>query len=168
VNGQNIALIGKMIQAVTLDEKMQPAGYVEGRVDNLRFIDGQGVLIVGGRQVKPGEVISVADEGLLLGKQLTISVVNADGTGSAYHTGPIEGIRISAGNTYVKVSGQEAKIPYIDELTEAVNSAGSAVKLEDGTAGIMERALVKGGKVYAVVNDGTALSEALFSEITIQ
>lgn len=70
---QNVALIGKYIQAITMDaEGKKATGFVEGTVDYVKLVGGSPVLVVGNKDVYPTELISVSDSKMLVG--LTIQV----------------------------------------------------------------------------------------------
>ncbi|MCL2416226.1 MAG: hypothetical protein FWD01_05355, partial [Defluviitaleaceae bacterium] len=70
MNNQNINLVGRIIQAITVDENERPIGFVEGRVDYIDFSGSVPMLMIGNQRVFPSEIVSVSDEMMLIGKQV--------------------------------------------------------------------------------------------------
>jgi hypothetical protein len=118
---QNLALIGQNVQALTRNERGEVTGYVEGKVEYLRFGGSAPMLVIGDREVFPQEVISVSSSPLLLGRQITVEVA-----GESF-TGPILGISIVNDKAFVRVGENQAEIGAIDTFTEAVQSVGRTV-----------------------------------------
>lgn len=155
VVAQAITLVGKTIQGILMDDKAENAlGYIEGKVDYVKFVNGVPVLSVNGKDVKLYEVVSVSDKNLLIGQDVDVYL---DATNTA--TGKITDIIIKGvdeggkrvDKVYVKVDGKEYLIPDISSLTSALGYVGKTVNAKDSKgqpiSGVVSKVLLKEGKV---------------------
>lgn len=155
VVSQAITLVGKTVQGILMDDKAQNAiGYIEGKVDYVKFVNGVPVLSVNGKDVKLYEVVSVSDKTLLIGQDVDV-YVDANNTIS----GKISEIIIKSvdeggkrvDKVYAKVDGKEYLIPDISSITSAVGMIGKEVEAKDSKGkpikGVVDKILLKEGKV---------------------
>jgi flagellar basal-body rod modification protein FlgD len=128
-NSRDIGLIGRWVQAITIDDAGNPSGFVEGQVEFVRFVGGQAVLMVNGQEVFANEIFSVSDSRMVIGEIITIGVRDNDSpTGITFVDGYIEGIQVRNGNAYVVLhSGHTTRLDYIDHLVEALQMIGRHV-----------------------------------------
>lgn len=151
---QAMSLIGKTIQAITLDEKNKPKEFVEGTVDHVKFMNGTPILSVGGKDVEPYEVLSVSKDGLLKGKEIKVSVYNDAASDYEVVSGKIEDIKIDnkENKVYITVNGKDVEIKNIATLVDALSYVGKEVKSSDAS-GIVDSILVRNTKTYLLVGD---------------
>jgi flagellar basal-body rod modification protein FlgD len=102
------SLVGKTIQALIRDEEGNITDYVEGVVDYVKFVDNKTILVVGTHEVFPGEISSVSDGPLLLGK----TIMN----------GTIDHITIEANKAklHFKEGGEPVTVNAIGHLMDAL------------------------------------------------
>jgi flagellar basal-body rod modification protein FlgD len=162
---RDLALVGQWIQAITVDGRGQATGFVEGIVDYVRFVDGQSVLMVGGREVFTGEVMSVSRNALVTGQTIS-AVINEGGQQGQLQTvtGPIQGINVR-NNTAFIVVGQgsgtvEVPLQRIDFLVESLQMIGQHVD-HAAFSGEVHSITVRSGIPYLNIGD-TSLSFAVF------
>ncbi len=155
---QNMAMIGKTIQALTVDKDKNVTGYVEGKVDYVKLAGGVPILVVGNKEVLPGEMISVSDDKLLLDKTIT-GTYAIDNENTAEVTGKITDVIFKDNKGYLIVGGKEILIDKIDRVTEAVRRVGQTITHGD-TTGKIDSVLVKEGKVYYRVGDKEILFDS--------
>lgn len=145
VTSQTMALIGKNIQAIITSEDGKTSSYVEGKVDFVKFVNGTPVLSVNGKEIFPYEVLSVSEQGLLLGKEVTATI---DGK---QVTGKIEGITIKDKNIYATVNGKEVQITDLNSMITAISLVGKEVNSQKVT-GTVSGVTIKDKIPYIVVN----------------
>ena len=142
-NSRDIGMIGRWVQAITI-ENGRPTGFVEGEVEFVRFMNGQAVLMVNGREIFAGEVFSVSDDYLVLGRTITGSSLGE------VMNGPIQGINVINGRAQVHIhpNGQ-VPLNRIDELIEGLQLEGRYVThpLND-FRGQIDRISISFGYVY--------------------
>jgi len=167
----DINLIGRYVQAVTLDSRFNPTGFVEGRVEYVRMNGQQAVLMVDGREIFGGEVLSVSSDRLVKGRPLSAAffrdgdMVNISGTvtGINFRNAMIAGSPTTAAFveiTYARTNDdgetehvrQEIRMERVDYLIEALQLVGRHID-HDGTQGIVESVTLRGGVPYMIVGD---------------
>lgn len=144
---QAMSLIGKTIQGITLDDELNPKGYVEGKVDFVKFVDGSPVLSVDGKDVYLGEIVSVSEDTLLLGSQVS-AVVDKDNT----INGKITNVEIKDKKLYLKIEGydKEVEIQDVGSLVSSLGLVGQEVKYGE-TSGKVTGVIIKDSKPYLQV-----------------
>lgn len=156
VVSQAMSLIGKTIQAILMDENVENAtGYIEGKVDFVKFVDGVPILSVNGKDVNLYEVVSVSENTLLIGKEVTIAVKDGEN-----FKGTISEINIkntiqdgkNVAKIYLKVAGKEAEIEDIGSLTSSIGLIGKEVTSGKVT-GKVDGVIIKDGKPYLLVGE---------------
>lgn len=149
---QAISLIGKTVQALTLDDSLENVtGFVEGKVDYIKFINGSPVLSVGGKDVYLYEVMSVSESSLLIGSNVS-AYVGEDSVVS----GTIDDISIDGDNLYAKISGNKILIKDLSSLMNALAYVGKNVTAGE-VSGTVDSVIIKKSVPYLVVN-GTEVS----------
>ncbi|MCL2016028.1 MAG: hypothetical protein FWG68_07245 [Defluviitaleaceae bacterium] len=158
-NARDLGLIGRYVQAILADENGNPSEFIEGAVEFVRFISGEAVLMVNGREIFSSEVFSVSDGPLVVGRALTSRSINADNTLSAFD-GIVAGISVVNGNAMVDfTNGNSARVNRIDQLVEGLQLVGRTVthNLEDFD-GVVSRVLLQQGDVFLQIGNGQPLS----------
>ncbi|MDR3091292.1 MAG: hypothetical protein LBU36_03700 [Clostridiales bacterium] len=154
---QNMALVGKYVQAITVNGQMEPTGFIEGRVDYVKFNNGQTILVVGSKEIFAQEVISVGEEMMLIGK--TVEVEDADGNRAS---GAVTDVKVdAAGGAAAVINGAPYKIDNISYLTEALRYAGKRVTVND-LPGTVTGVVIREGVTYVEL-DGERLVK--FTEV---
>jgi flagellar hook assembly protein FlgD len=126
-NSQTMALIGQNVQAIKRGEDDKALGFVEGKVEFVRFNNGIPMLVIGDNEIFPSEVIAVSgDKPLLQGQPLSILV------SGQLTSGKITGINIADEKAFVQIEDlqggrHQAEIGAIDVFTEAIRSIGRNV-----------------------------------------
>lgn len=148
VVSQALALIGKNIQAIMLDEDLNAKEYVEGTVDYVKFVDGVPILSVNGKEVYTYEVISVSDENLLIGKTVDYIVEGEKTSGS------ISNIIIKDDALYLEVGEDKAQVEIqdINSLISSYALVGQEVSAGD-ISGKVTGVIIKDKVPYLVVGD---------------
>ncbi len=144
---QSFNLIGKVVQAITVDATFNATGFVEGKVDYVKF-DAKGgtILVVGDKEIFPKEVVSVGENNMLIGRE--INAVVKDSTGNMVTiTKPVEGINIKDGKAYLQMGGYEAEIEKINYATDALALVGKTISYS-GVRGAVESVTIREGKPY--------------------
>lgn len=147
---QAMSLIGKTVQGIRVDDELNPVGYIEGKVDFVKFVEGIPVLSVNGRDLYLGEVVSVSDDTLIIGSEVD-AVVNES---SETVKGNIENILLEDDKIYVKIEGNKNKfeIKDIGSLVSSLSLVGKEVKSGD-ISGKVDGVIIKDGNVYLKVGD---------------
>jgi len=156
---QNLSLIGRYIMAVTRGADGRPNGFVEGRVDQIRFDDiGNPILIVGNREILGTEVIAVTEPtGVrrIIGHE--IFVPNSDASGDPFVSRTIQDIRFIRGETaqedrvVVVVEDGEHNIRNIGFTFDAINMIDRPITHEN-ISGTVHSVRLIGGLPYLVVH----------------
>jgi len=137
---QNMALIGKYIQAITVDKDFNPTGFVEGKVDSVRFTNGQTILLVGGKEVFAPEVISVADEMTLIGKEVTFMRNVLDEYFE--EKGIVTSVKFLGNDSYLVINGKDVKVDKLNYVSEARSYIGREVNV-DKISGVASEIVIR-------------------------
>jgi len=148
-SSQNIGLIGKTIQAIISDDQGNPTDFVEGKVDYVKFGGSQPILMVGDKEIYASEVLSVADQNMLIGKTISVDTSTADETPN-YAEGTISGVNIQNGAPYLVVDGKQYLLSKINYVSEALNLVGKNVNYQ-GINGAVDSVVLKNGTPYLSV-----------------
>ncbi len=143
---QAISLIGKTIQAITINDNLEAEGFVEGKVDFIKFVGNTPVLSVGGKDVYLYEVVSVSQDSLLLGSQIS-AYINDENMIS----GTIDDIGIVNGDElYLLVGENKVTIQDISSVLSALSYVGKNVASAD-VEGIVDSVVIRKGVPYLLV-----------------
>jgi flagellar basal-body rod modification protein FlgD len=161
-SARDLALVGRWIQAITVDDRGRATGFVEGVVEYVRFVGGRGILMVEGREVFSDEVMSVSDRALLTGENVT-AVFNDDGTLRTV-SGAIQGINVRNNAAFVVIAQNpgtvEVPLERIDFLVESLQMIGRRVERTDFN-GTVDSVTIRSGIPYLNIGN-TSLSFAVF------
>lgn len=148
---QAMSMIGKNIQGIKLDDNMKPTGYVEGKVDFVKFVEGIPVLSVNGRDVYLGEVVAVSENTLLIGSDIN-AAIGEDGKETI--GGKIEDIILKEDKIFVKIQGYEKEVELEDigSLVSSISLVGQNITAGDIT-GKVDGVIIRDKKVYLQVGD---------------
>ena len=165
-NTRDLGLIGRHIQAIISDSDGRPTEFIEGPVEFVRFVGGQTVLMVNGREIFAEEVFSVSDERLVLGQPLIGVQFNADGIGTTTTSGTITGISIIEGVAFVDLdNGMSVRLNRIDQLVEALQFINRYVTHSVyNFTGRVRNVEVRNGQVYLALNDNDRILLTRFRE----
>ena len=169
-NARDIGLIGRYVQAAITDENGRLIDFVEGMVEFVRFEAGQALLMINGREILAGQVLSVSDDRLVLGQEIRGSqFVNAAGEFVADAGGEILGISFTANRAYLDLdSGYRVPLNSISHLIEALRFEGQDVTIATADydfTGRVEFISVRNGEVFLNLDDNTRLSLNRFREV---
>ena len=162
VTSQNMALIGKYIQAITVDSSFNPTGFVEGRVDSVKFTGGQTVLMVGGKEVYAPEVISISDGMQIIGN--TISYMTISGDGYAETTGVITEVKFSDKDAFLVVGGKDVKIDMVNYISEAFVYVGREISYEK-ISGTVSGVVIRDATTFLRVGEGDEAELVPFNKV---
>jgi len=150
---QNLALVGRYVQAIMTDAAGNATRFIEGRVEYIDFSGNPPLLIVGNDAVHLGQVLSVADSRMIVGRQIDIY------DNGNLVTGNITGVHISAdGNAYLQVGGVNRRIDRLNFVTEAIRLRDSnpPIQVTHGTTrGTVHDVFVREGAVWITIDDGS-------------
>ncbi len=146
---QAMGLIGKTIQGIRVDDKLNPVGYVEGKVDFVKFVEGIPVLSVNGRDVYLGEVVAVSENTMLIGSNVNAAVGE---DGKDVISGKIEDILLEDDKILVKIEGsdKEIEIEEIGSLVSSLSLVGQNVTAGE-VSGKVDSVIIRDKKVYLQV-----------------
>lgn len=148
---QSTALIGKYIQAITVNKDMEATGFVEGRVDSVKFDEnGNTILVVGNKEINPGTVVSIGEDMMLIGKPITASVQDTANSGYKDVTGNIESIEIVNKKAYIVMNGSKYGISAINEITDALKYINKDITF-GAIQGKVDNVVLKDEKLYLQV-----------------
>ena len=148
LTSQTMALIGQYVQAVTVDSNFNPTGFIDGRVDSVKFSGGQPILVVGGREVFAPEVISVGSERALIGRYITYTRLNDD----TERSGAVTNVRFAGDNVFLVVGSDEVRINTLNHAMEALTFVGRDIR--HGTiSGEVTDVVIRSGVVFLRVYD---------------
>ena len=153
VTSQAMALIGKNIQALTFDGSHNPAEFVEGKVDSVKFANGTPILMVGGKEVFAHEVTTVSEEAMLIGKEVSALIYDAES--SSYNTivGKIQGVLIRNETAVLQMdNGTLVPIDKINYVSEALTYIGKDISFAtvDGT---VDGVTIRNSETFLKVGD---------------
>ncbi len=149
---QALGLVGKTVQAIITDSEGNALDFIEGNVTSVKFADGAPILMVNGVEIYPSEIINVSEEGMMLGKNITVATTDADGNVS-YEESTITGITFTDNKPFVQLSnGQSVPINKINHITEANQLLGNNVTY-NGVSGTATEVVIKDSEVYVKVGD---------------
>jgi len=160
VVSQALALVGKSIQAITFDDKLNPKDFIEGKVDYVKFIDNTPVLSVGGKDVYTNEVVSVSDDMLLKGQNISAVIFDNTEKKDIEVSGPITDISIIDKSLYLTVGGKKVEINDISSVLNALSYVGKDIncsyKENDKTinvSGTVDSVIVRNKECFLVVGE---------------
>ena len=129
IMSQMLGMVGNYVQVLTHNERGEPTGFIEGRVEFIDFTGPFPMLAIGQERVRVDEIISIGTRPMIVGQQIGVFADGAVGAG-----GTITGLRIDGDDTYVVLSnGEEHQIDFINFLTEAFNLRRDAQPPTNGT-----------------------------------
>lgn len=146
---QAMGLIGKTIQGIRVDDKLNPVGYIEGKVDFVKFVEGIPVLSVNGRDVYLGEVVAVSENTMLIGSEINAAVGE---DGKDVISGKIEDILLEDNKIFVKLEGsdKEIELEEIGSLVSSLSLVGQNVTAGE-VSGKVDSVIIRDKKVYLQV-----------------
>ncbi|MDR2904062.1 MAG: hypothetical protein LBU77_06110 [Clostridiales bacterium] len=153
---QNIAMIGKYVQAITYDSEGKATGFVEGRVDNVKLVDGQPVLVVGNKDIYPTELISVSNENdmILTGKTVKVPTKDSDGN-DVYQDLIIRGVDVTGEIAKLITDTSDIEIDKIDAVGEALKCIGQTVTIKTETDPVKVTGVTIDDRIpYLLTEDG--------------
>jgi len=165
IMNQNLAMVGRYVQAFTDDGRGNLTGFIEGRVEFVDFSDMPPMLVIGSERVHLAQVISVADRMMLIGQNIGHYV---DGE---FRTGQISGVRLVDETAYLVIDGQERAIDGINLATEAIRLQGNPPAVPptqvsfNGVTGHITQVFANGGHVWVRINNGEPIRMADFMRI---
>ena len=114
---QMLGMVGNYVQVLAHNDRGEPIGFVEGRVEFIDFTGPFPTLAIGQERVRVDEIISIGTRHMIIGQQIGVF---ADGAVQA--GGTIASLRIDGEHTYAVLNdGSEHRIDFINFLTEAFN-----------------------------------------------
>ncbi len=150
LTSQNLALIGRTIQAVIADEN-DKLEYVEGIVEYVKFgKDGIPILVVGDKEVFGSEIVSVSDSKMLLDQ--TVSYYWFNGEEMKIAEGKINGVKIIADKAFLQIGDHEVLIDKINYTTEALKLIGKNITHEVAS-GKVDSVLIRDGVTYLKIGN---------------
>lgn len=147
VNSQAVDLVGKYIQALTVDDDGNIKDYVEGKVDYVTFVNDAPVLHIGGKEVYSSDVMSVGSENMLLNKEVTYATSDTETV-----TGKVNSVDISGENIYLSVDGTKIEIMDLSSVMTALSLVGKNLNLGD-VSGEISGVIIREKIPYVVVGD---------------
>lgn len=155
VTQQNLALIGRYVQAVEVNSQGEVIGFHEGQIDRVTFApDGTPLLMMGNVEIRAGNVLSIGNGMRLIGRAIGFERV-VDGE-TVEVMGTVQSITFEDGYPYVNIaySGGVQRLPIanVGILSEAIEHIGQTVTFGQIT-GPVTRVIVINRMPHIVVND---------------
>ena len=151
-NSRDLGLVGRFVQAIVMDSEGRPSEFIEGPVDFVRFVGGQTILMVNGRELFADEVFSVSNARMVVGAQVNGAWL--DNGNLITTSGTIEAIRILNNIAFVDVRNSgggvdSVRIERIDQLMEALSFVGRHVTHNVANfEGQVQSVAIRNGQVY--------------------
>ncbi len=143
---QNLSLIGKTVQCFTFDENGNATGYVEGKVDSVKFKDGNAVLVIDNKEIPASGIFSITENGTgIIGKNLII----------ADKQYPITEVSVADGKVSLNVNDQLVEIDHIEDLPSAYDNVGKTINIK-GVDTLITGVSVAEGDIYLVDDLGNS------------
>ena len=147
VINQNLAMVGSYVQAILTDSNDNPIGFVEGKVE---FVDFSGVpqgippmLVIGNQRVHLGQIVSVGNDRMLIGRQIGFYV---DGQ---FTQGNISEVRFRGDDALLVIGEREIPIDHINFATEAIRLREGQVAVAHGDLrGTISQVFANAGTVW--------------------
>lgn len=145
---QNIGLIGKTVQGFEIDSTTgKPTNFVEGKVDYVKFDNGNAILVVGGKEIYASQIASVSDNSLITGSTIKVPVTDADGVESLVDK-TISDIVVRNDKYYVETSdGERYKIENFGALYNGFAKIGTTVTSSDAEY-VIDGVSLRDGSLY--------------------
>lgn len=160
-NSQSFNMIGKVVQAIIMGADLEPAGFVEGKVDYVKFAaNGGTVLVIGDKEIFPSEVVSVGQQNMLMGKMIDIELENEEGL-YAFEKHPVTDVIIRDEKAYLKVAGQELLVEKINYATDALTFVGKEITYM-GITGIVTGIVMRDGVPYFRLGEKEGINEVSY------
>ncbi|MCL2702307.1 MAG: hypothetical protein FWE91_01695 [Defluviitaleaceae bacterium] len=167
-NQQYLTLVGKEVQAITVDEDGKPNGYIEGEVTSVRFSASGTVLVIGNREIRPQEVISIGPDNKLIGETVLYFMYDEEKQSLQSVPGTIVDIRINGENMHMifrDTDGKDHQVHFkpLDGLVKALSMKNrqAYVRGTDGDNNPIEGTVagvgIRAGLVYVVLTDGKTM-----------
>ncbi len=142
---QNLNLIGKSVQCYTYDAEGIPNGYVEGKVDSVKFKEGQAILVIGNQEVPASSTFSFSEtDATVIGKEIMLGEEKY----------PITGVTVTGDSVKITVNKTQYDIKYIQDLPSAFNNVGKTIDI-NGKATSITGVTVLEGNIYLQDAEGT-------------
>ncbi len=164
ITNQSLNLVGKYVQAIEYDKDEKgkidfnkPTKFIEGKVDSVKFDKEKGtLLVIGNQEISAGNIISVADDNLLIGK--TISAKKD----KEIITGVIQNIKVEKNKLYLQLStGDDIPVKDITHITDALKYIGQEITY-DSKKETVDSVIIKSEEVYLKFKSG---KEVKYKEI---
>ncbi len=161
VVSQALGLIGKNVQAITMDEDLNAKEFIEGKVDYVKFVDDVPMLSINGKDVNTYEVLSVSDNLLLKGQTISANVYDKNVLNYVDVTGTVTGVKIDGDRINLIIDDDKyAEVENIGSVMNALNYVGKEIKSGD-ISGTVDSVIIRDKKPYLVVGDEEILASKL-------
>jgi hypothetical protein len=158
LSGQSLDIVGKVIQAIEYDEAGIPIGFIEGRVDNVRFSNGFPVLMVGSKLVLPAQIMNISDNPMLIGQKIW-AIAGSNTVQDKLRFGTITDIKVMAGNFYAVLEVIEQDEVKDDEGNVTVQTVRRLFDVRiDDIDELVQGTRITGERVRTLLGEGTVLS----------
>lgn len=151
---QHLELVGQYAQFVEREDNKLDGdiiGFVEGKIDSIKFDPDKGVLlIVGTQELSMSNIVGISSEALLIGKTITGTTT----TNELVTDGIIKSVDVRNGDLYLVVEEGAIYIKNVTHVTDSLRHVGTEIT-HGKTKGIVDSVKIKAGVPYLVVDDGT-------------
>lgn len=157
LTSENVNLVGKTIQAIIVDLDGNSTDFIEGVVDYVKFENGNAILSVNNNDIYAGEVLSISDDNMIIGKDINIKLYDQDTDSFNYSSGKVQEIVFQDNNAYAVINledgtQEQVKVNYINHITEALNYVGDTINFDNETL-VIDNVTLYDGDVYLVSGD---------------
>lgn len=164
LTSENVNLVGKTIQAIITDSDGNSTEFVEGEVDYVKFENGTAILSVNGKDIYAGEVLSISENNMLIGKDVNYKEYNEETDTYSTVSGEIQGIIFKDNKPYAEIklsdgTTENVEVTYINHITESLNYVGDTISYNDNKYKV-DGVTIYDGDVYLVSGE----TEIPFSE----
>jgi hypothetical protein len=165
-DARDISLIGRYVQAVTFDERGNASGFVEGKVEFVRFVEGQAVLMVNNQEIFSHEIMSVSDGPMVIGRNIRAQFFVQGEVMMQNVEGVIQGIGVNNNRAYVVLRTADGvenlPVDSINHLVEGLQFVGRNVThpLHDFN-GRVSGVILRNRAVYMYINNNPDTRQSL-------
>lgn len=156
---QNMELIGQYAQFLQKDKEGEIIGFIEGKIDSIKFTQDGPMAVIGTKEVSASELKTVSRTPLLIGRVIT-GITSDNET----ITGPIKDVLVNNGRISLVLENGRVSIDNITHVTDSLRHVSAQIT-HDGTTRVVESVRIRRGTPYLVLDNNEEISFLDFAGI---
>lgn len=158
---QHMDLVGQYAQFIQREDNKPDGdivGFVEGKIDSIKFSSDGVFIMVGANELSMGDIVGISRESLLIGRTITGTT-----TTNNLITGEIRDFNVVNGKIHLVLEGGSIPINNVTHVTDSLRHVGTEIT-HGSITGVVDSIRIKEGVPYLVV-DATEISYLEFAKI---